>query len=331
MMNYIDYIRVVRESGGLGDSIRVLAVCQGLRKKYPQARIHYYGAHYLENLIVPRSAAFDLYIPCQYGIRNREEPLDEKKFAHLARKITYKESHCCWCWAYLHEPRTEGVVCQDRIELWCEHANVEPCRPYLAPTISDLRFMKLYKKRHRNKKIIGFQVGATCRSREWPFSYWNELAKLLLREGLHVILFDVCHRWAGEITADIEKSISRPWPETIGKLLSCNLVVTPDSGFYHLAGALRIKTLGLFGCTSGQIISRPWNWEVRTHDYIQLEHNEINYSKLPEECQPICYMRYERGWRADRYRGKEKIYCELMNQITPDRVFSKIKEKLRNG
>lgn len=326
-----EYIRVVREAGGLGDSIRVLAVCQGLQKKYPNARIHYYGADYLETLIAPRSTAFDLYIPCRFGKRDREQPLDETKYLYLAKGIKYKESHCCWCWAYLHEPATEGICCQDRVELWCEHAEVEPTRPSLNPTEQDLKWMEIYKKKYKKQKIVGFQVGATCRSREWPFNYWNTLAFLLIKQGIHVILFDVCYRWRSEITYKrIETSIDKPWPETIGKLLACNLVITPDSGFFHLTGALKKRTLGLFGCTSGQIISRPWNWEAQTHTYIQLKHREIDYSKLPRECKPICYMRYERGWRASRYRGEKKIYCELMNQITPFLVFEKVMEILKN-
>ena len=323
----MSYVRVVRESGGLGDSLRVIAVAQGLQQKYPEARVHYYGPYYLQNLIAPRIDY--LYIPCPMQRRDRERPLDERVYPHLARGIAYQDSVDCWCWAYLHEPHTHGICCQDRIELWCEHGNVEPSRPRLFYLDEDLFWRDKYRSRH--PKLIGIQVGATCRSREWPFSYWSKLCELFRIEGFHVILFDVCERWRGQINTDsIEKSIGRPWPETIGKLAACNLIITPDSGFYHLAGVFKLPTLGIFGCTSGQIISRPWTWEDNTHHYIQLEHSQIDYDRLPkakdsksrQPCQPICYMRWERGWCASRYREKI-MYCSLMEQLKPITVFNR--------
>lgn len=321
----IVYIRAVRESGGLGDSTRCLAVLQGLRKKYPNAKIHYYGADYLKDLISPRSTAFDLYIPCQYGLRPREA-LADNSWPHLNRGIKYALSVNMWCEAYPHEAETQGLVCQDRVELWCKHACVDVSRPLLNPTNIDLLIRDNYKAKY--KKIIGWQVGATCLSREYPYYYTNQLLRMFKQYGYHVILFDVCRRWSHVIDASqCEVSIQEDWHRTIGKLLACDLVITPDSGFYHLAGCLGIKTLGIFGCTSGQIISRPWQIDKITHHYLQLRHDEIDKSKLPATCQPICYMRWERGWSSDRYRKQNK-YCAIIEQITPERVFAKVKELL---
>lgn len=329
------YIRVVRESGGLGDLVRVLAVVQGLRKKYPQARLHFYGADYLRDLIAPRSDAFDLYIPCAYALRNREEPLDEHRYPHLARSITYSISVDCWCWAYLHEPATQGICSSDRIELWCQRAGVEPERPALTLLESDLVWRDKCREKLGNSKVIGIQPGATCRSREWPYQYWDVLIELCQAAGIKVVLFDVCYRWQGQIQPreNLEFSISRPWPETLGRLAALDLMVTPDSGFFHLAGAIKKRSLGLFGCTSGQIISRPWNFGQHTHDYLQLRHSEIDYDMLPKAntsgvpCMPICYMQWCRGWDGDRYR-KHNEHCSLLVQLGPDRVFAKIQEIL---
>jgi len=245
----------------------------------------------------------------------------------LNRGIIYEDSVDMWCWAYLHEPSTKGVCAQDRIELWCMHGGVEPSRPKLNLLESDLVWKNRTIEKANGKKIIGCQVGATCRSREWPYEHWNELFRRL-KHDYHIILFDVCYRWK-EISVDgIELSIDRPWDETLGKLAACDLVITPDSGFYHLSGAIRRPTVGLFGCTSGIIISRPWRWEVETHDYLQLTHDELDKSQLYPECQPICYMRWERGWRGDRYR-RDGEYCSVLKQLEPARVEKYVREKLR--
>lgn len=322
------YARFIREAGGLGDVVRIIAIGQGLKEKYKDVRVHYFGPSYLRDLIAPRTNAIDIYFSFDCSIRPRDSTIDENVFPHLNVGIKYDISLDGWCPPYLHEPNTNGVCCQDRTELWCRIGGLPFTRPRLIPTQQDEKIRDNYQKRY--KKIIGIQPGATCRSREWPYHYWNELVTRLIKKGIHVILFDVCYRWQDEIKNDkMELSINKSWPETVGKLLACDLVITPDSGFYHLAGALQIPSLGIFGCTSGLVISRPWQLEIKTGYYEQLLHKEIDVKLLPEGCMPICYMRWERGWKGDRYRVERK-YCSLMEQLTVDRVEARI-TRLLNG
>lgn len=318
-------IRFVREAGGLGDALRVMAIGYGLKKKYPQSRIHYYGPDYLGNLISNRgSKCFDLYFPCECRSRGRDVLINETQHKHLARGIKYDITIDAWCPPYLHEPATKGLVIFDRTEIWCMHAGVEPNRPYLDVLEEDLRQKNLFLL-NKTKKIIGIQAGATCRSREYPYRHWAKLIELLYDEGFHVIVFDVCYRGFEQLPLKkFEPSINLPWSATIGRVLACDLLVTPDSGFYHLAGMLGKKCLGLFGCMNGQIISRPWRIGEVTGEYEQLAQDEIDFSKLPNGCNPKCAMRWERGWRGERYR-KQGFYCELLEQLMPERVFERIK------
>lgn len=322
----LEYVRAVRESGGLGDIVRCIAVCQGLRLKYPEARVHFFGARYLQQLVAPRSKAFDLYIPCENHARPRDAELDETIYPHLEVGIEYKDSIDCFCPAYLEEPATEGVVCQERTELWCSHGGVPLTRPKLTPLPQDLNVFENMKNKYQ--KSVGIQVGATCRSREWPFENWGKLIKMFKREGYHVYLFDVCFRWTDFIDfKDVEAIVNGPWSSVIGRILSTDLMITPDSGFYHLCGALNQRTLGLFGPTSGQVISRIWNREDPTHHFLQVDHDSIDHDELPKTsssnrpCKPICYQRWERGWDSERYRQKGE-YCALIKMLTPDLVFN---------
>lgn len=317
--------RFVRESGGLGDVIRVLAMGQGMRIKYPNAKIHYFGPYYLQRLIAPRSKAFDIYFPFKECLRPRDVSLNEKKYPHLYTGYHYDVSLEGWCPAYLHEPNTKGICCQDRTELWCSVGGLPITRPVLTPTPEDLVIRDRYLAKKKTKYIIGIQPGATCPSREWPYAYWDTLCQLLINKDVHIILFDVCYRWREHIrTKEIEYSIDCSWPETIGKVLACDLIISPDSGFFHLAGALKKRALGLFGCTNGEIMSRPWCIGEKTAHYLQLRHEEIETNELPDGCIPRCYMRWERGWKADRYRSDEKDYCVLLKQLSPDRVLREI-------
>jgi ADP-heptose:LPS heptosyltransferase len=329
-------IRIIREAGGLGDAVRVLAPCLSLRKKYPNARIHFYGSDYLKNLfLLERIPYIDCFFPCPNQIRPRD--CYNFSYSHLKEKekiFKYDATYDMWCPAYIHEPGTKGLVCQDRIELFCLNANVSPIRPFIKLIKKDLDVKDFYKKKYKNKKIIGIQVGATCPSREYPPYLWKELIFLLQSTGLfHIIVFDVCTRHLKDLeiakyNGKIETSINDTWANTLGRLASCDLIITPDSGFFHLAGCLKLKTLGLFGCTSGLVTSRIWNYEEETHYYEQLKHGEINFRLLPKSCQPICYMQWCRGWKADRYRSEKKDYCSLLKQISPKRVLKRILDLL---
>lgn len=327
------FIRVIREAGGLGDAVRVLAPCLSLKKKYPNSRIHFYGPNYLKDLfLLGRIPFVDCFFPCPNQIRPRDGY--KFNFPHLEEKekfFNYEETWDMWCPAYIHEPATKGICCQDRIELFCLNANVNVSKPYIKPLPSDLAVKNFYEKKYKpDKKIIGIQVGATCPSREYPPYYWRDLIFLLEKsKKFHIIIFDVCTRHLKDLEiakykGKIETSINDNWNNTLGRLLACDLIVTPDSGFFHLAGCLKKKTLGLFGCTSGQITSRIWNLEEKTHYYEQLNHEEIDFSRLPKGCKPICYMQWHRGWKGDHYRSEKKDYCELLKQLHPERVYERI-------
>jgi len=332
----VKYIRYVRENGGPGDVIRLMALGQGLRKIYKNAKIHYFGPKYLESLIAPRCReAFDLYLASDIR-RPRDMGVDEITYPHLYTGIKYDISIDGWCPPYLHEPNTQGVCSQDRTELWCRCGSVPFNRPHMIPLTEDTRWKDYYLKKYKGKKIIGFQPGATCPSRAYPYKHWNTLCNLLIERGIHLILFDVCERWQQDIdTRKLEKSIARPWPETLGKILATDLMITPDSGFFHLSGALKKKTLGLFGPTSGEIIVRPWRLEEKTHHFLELSMEEAYQLELPVtesgnfmgkmSCKPKCYQRWERGWNADRYRTHGK-FCDLLENLTPYVVFNKIME-----
>ena len=319
------YIRAVREAGGLGDIIRVISVCQGLKIKYPDARVHLFAPYYVQDLIAPRAThAIDCYLPCHQNVRVRDAFFIESLYPHLQKNIKYAQSIDCWCPPYWHEELTKGNVCQDRNELWCRHGNVPVTRPKLNLLPQDKWVRDRYKKKY--KKIIGIQIGATCRSREWPYSYIQKLIEILHKEKYHVIVFDVCYRAHGEVDySHVECSIDDCWANTVGRLAACDLVVTPDSGFFHLAGVFNLRCLGLFGCTNGQVTTIPYKIGEVTHHYMQLKRSEIDYSKLPEGCKTYCDMRWERGWNHDLYR-KKKSYCAVLSQLTPDMVFEKVRQ-----
>jgi heptosyltransferase-1 len=105
-----------------------------------------------------------------------------------------------------------------------------------------------------------FLHGTTRADKHWPDEYWQTLCRLLCDAGMHVKLpwwSDVEQRRARFI-ADIH-----PRAEVLSRtniagmaatIASARAVVAVDTGLGHLAAALAVPTLSLYGPTSPQLI-----------------------------------------------------------------------------
>lgn len=102
--------------------------------------------------------------------------------------------------------------------------------------------------------VIGMCPGANGRSRRWPADRFGELAARLALVSRHILVFGgrddasltgpVADR-AGERGIDLGGRTSLM--ELAGALLSCDLLVTNDTGPMHLAAALGVPVLALEG------------------------------------------------------------------------------------
>lgn len=102
--------------------------------------------------------------------------------------------------------------------------------------------------------VIGMCPGANGRSRRWPADRFGELAARLACVSRHILVFGgradasltglVASR-AGERGFDLGGRTSLV--ELAGALLSCDLLVTNDTGPMHLAAALGVPVLALEG------------------------------------------------------------------------------------
>lgn len=109
------------------------------------------------------------------------------------------------------------------------------------------------------KPYYVFLHGTTWASKHWPIEYWITLAKMVIQTGYGVQLF------FGN-TAEYERAmcIKAAVPEVdvaarkyslteiAGRLVGSQGVVTVDTGLGHFAGALGVKTIGLFGSTDAK-------------------------------------------------------------------------------
>lgn len=105
-----------------------------------------------------------------------------------------------------------------------------------------------------------FLHGTTRADKHWPDEYWQTLCRLLCDAGINVKLpwwTDVEHRRARIIAETHPRAevLSRTNLAGMATMIACaRAVVAVDTGLGHLAAALAVPTLSLYGPTSPDLI-----------------------------------------------------------------------------
>ena len=341
---------LLREAGGLGDVVRTLPVARGLKRRYPDARVEYVALAGYEGLVKLSPDVDAVHAVSERERRGRDEKPDPAAHAYLQRFVTGEHAARTrfidlYCPAYRHEVRTEGAVTLDRVELFCRAAGVDPSTPRIIvpaaekanATADGRRWTQIERPSKRRPpshlRSSAFICGSRCRriglapyathaARSWlGKARLVELARALRWHGVRLVFF---HSWKGPRPGRDEGSardigatgaLRLPWPELAAAVAGCDLVISADSGIFHLAGALGVPALGLFGPTSGEIMCRPYP----THTWITAS---LSARERPPGCRPPCYCRGSRGYSPDLCG---KTGCKLLWQISPAEIVSRLR------
>jgi heptosyltransferase II len=100
-----------------------------------------------------------------------------------------------------------------------------------------------------NDRVVGIHPGASVPAKRWPLDRFVEVAAAIAqRPGVKVLAFvepegygDVVARVGGTITAKVNLR------ELIALIQRCDVLVCNDSGPMHIAGALGVPTVAVFG------------------------------------------------------------------------------------
>jgi heptosyltransferase-1 len=128
-----------------------------------------------------------------------------------------------------------------------------------------------------NPPYVVFLHGTTRTDKHWPDEYWQTLCKLLCEEGFQVKLpwwSETEHRRARMI-ADVHQRaevLSRTHLAGMAAVIAgARAVVAVDTGLGHLAAALAVPTLSLYGCTSPKLIGAygPNQFHLSAQEFTQ--------------------------------------------------------------
>jgi heptosyltransferase I len=111
------------------------------------------------------------------------------------------------------------------------------------------------------EKSLIFLHGTTWTTKHWPESYWQELAYLALKAGFEILLpwgNEIEQQRARSIRAFCEQKGSANLPQILPKLSLAEVtsliakakgIVAVDTGLGHMAAAMAIPTVSLYGPT----------------------------------------------------------------------------------
>jgi len=262
-MNFL----VIRFSS-LGDIIQTTAFLDTLKKKYPESKIVYAtkeefgellsGQPYIDELLLLRKkesivdfakkvgqidCVFDLHSSLRSIILSL---LTKSKCRKRVKKhVMFRRA------LVLHSAILENLFkrdtidnIEDQLKLIDERVNSKNIKPVI--------YLNSVEKR---ENVIGMAPGARWRTKMWPKEYYKTLANMLTDNGFEVFLFGskdeieiasfikddnrMVHSFAGKLSLK----------ETAQKMAECSCFVSNDSGLMHLAVALDLPVVAIFGPT----------------------------------------------------------------------------------
>ncbi|MCX7875022.1 MAG: glycosyltransferase family 9 protein [Melioribacteraceae bacterium] len=169
---------------------------------------------------------------------------------------------------------------------------------------------KKIEREPNERKIIGICPGAKHRTKRWLTEYFIDIGNKLVELGYEIAIFGGTSE--KELCDEINKGIKNSTNyqnnnelfETALNMKSCSLIITNDSGLMHLAAAINIPIVAIFGSTVKSFGFVPY--KVKN---LIIENNSI-------DCRPCSHI------------GKNdcpKRHFKCMRDITPESVLSQIK------
>ena len=294
-------ILVRRTSPGIGDLLMATTGIELLKKEHPDKEIHVAVQDNLMPLL-ESSPFIDKVISCK-------DSINYKRYY-----MTIDISSPCARYEY-SRLRSGRSVEKSRVELFAEALGVKKHLSKLTPSYYVSKEEDLWVEEWLNKNpdvdfkkpFVAFTMKSAEKYRDWPISNFRELFKELKSE-VNIVILDSSREYFYDGTVD---ACGFPIRHAAAILKICDLLVTVDTGLLHLAAALDIPTIAMFG---------PIDYKARCKGY-------KNVTVVKSECPHMpC-------WRNKtipcKVTGEVSGYSKCMGDIKPKLIADTILEKVR--
>ncbi len=187
--------------------------------------------------------------------------------------------------------------------------NQDPEKPELFPSEEDfLRVRNIIQDKFAtDSRIVSIAPGSVWQTKRWPIEHFLKLIELLSSNGINSILIggkedrEICDTLTSEGVLNLAGDLTLI--ESAAAISLSRGIVTNDSAPLHMASAMNIPTIAIFGSTTPFLGFGPL-----ADNSLVLENSEL-------ECRP-----------CGRHGGNKckKKHFECMRKIFPEMVFDEL-------
>ncbi|RJP89129.1 MAG: lipopolysaccharide heptosyltransferase family protein [Desulfobacteraceae bacterium] len=271
-------------TGALGDIVHALALVNGLRKGYPDAQITWV----LQNLpydMVKHQKNIDRFITFDRNAdlkswfelfgRLRKESFDLLIIPHVSAKASLlalfirsgnklgfdfkrsRELH--WLVTNRRIPAAPVSHMQDQYFEFLDYLEIKdyPKESIFTFTDEERAWQRAFFDRF-HRPVIGFVLASSNPEKDWAVANYAQVAdyvdKVLNMQPLLIggpsqmekeLAEDICRLCQKKPTLALEKPIRN----TMLQIGGCRMIISPDTGPLHMAVAMNVPTIGLYGFT----------------------------------------------------------------------------------
>lgn len=294
--------------GGFGDLVLLTPVLRQLKAKHPQVKIGVSAMrHYADAIKNIPYVDEILPYPCS---REKTESYDAWVFYENAIE---------------NNKRAESVHMTD---LFAEIAGVDMADADKLPDYrvkpSEAIWANEAYPPTPNMRRVCIQVGTSALCRTYPRPLMGQVISELLKRGYEVFLMGQ----KGEIQLNegqLRKGLKNladadlTFRQSCAVLATAHCVIGADSALVHVAGALKVPAVALYG---------PFPWKLRTA-YVPTTH-ALNGNG---DCAP-CFHHYRPAWKnhfPENCPSKDKHHCQVLAEIKPERIVAVVEKIAKAG
>jgi ADP-heptose:LPS heptosyltransferase len=266
-------ILVIR-GGAIGDFILTLPVLAAVRAHFPRARLEVLGYRHIAQLALAgglADAVQSIEARSLAGFFARGGPLApelEDYFAGFAIVLSYlydpeqvfgDNVSRCFRGQFIAGPHRPD----EAAGLHASEVFLKPLERLAIFEADPVPRLTLQPAVQGARGAVAFHPGSGSERKNWPESSWSALLDRVLSVPSRRVLLvggeaegERVQRLAATVAGDrVECAFQLPLPDLAARLLSCELLVGHDSGISHLAAALGLPVLALWGETAEAVWS----------------------------------------------------------------------------
>jgi len=312
-------IQLLSEGGGIGDVLRRVGVARSIKVAIPDADVWFFAENRLMDWVnLDRSTAYAVSIPTAMRRPINAVPRPEL-YPYLDIGLPYDYTIDLYDPSELYEDEVLVPITRNRGVTWREVASSILGCP-LELQLCKLTTGRLAQRQAQAELHAKFGDDLTFVVGLQPFSYWGwrslsqdqvrGIVARLRSFGAQCVLFHHTLDGIEELIKELGlATVIDARPAVLTEIIRrCNVVITGDSGFFHIAGMLGVPAVGAFGQTNGTAIGSDYP-SCRTITAGPVERDGLT-------CEVPCYRRSFHG--CDRYSCSKE--CRALTRISPIQI-----------